>query len=52
MADKFVYFSDWCNMCEHFKDNETDDYCNECLTEPVNVDSHQPVGFNEKKEEQ
>lgn len=51
MADndeKFVYFNEWCPRCTHFADDETDDPCNECLTNPVALNSHKPVKFEPK----
>ena len=44
-TNKFVEFDKYCPKCK-FKDiSETEDPCNECLTEPVNEHSHKPVKF-------
>lgn len=48
--DKIVYFNKWCSSCKHFNDDETDDPCNECLTNPVNQNSHKPVRFEQKED--
>ena len=46
--DKFVEFQDYCHKCKHKDVPETDDPCNECLTEPVNYYTHRPVNYEEK----
>ena len=33
---KEVYFNKYCPICEYYKKAETDDPCDECLSEPVN----------------
>ena len=45
---KEVYFDQYCNTCEYEKLEESEDPCNECLNEPVNVYSHKPVNWKEK----
>ena len=45
---KEVYFSVYCQICKNQATLETEDPCNECLTEPVNIESHKPVNFEEK----
>ena len=39
----------YCKDCEHYKDDESTDPCNECLNEPSNINSHKPVYFKEKE---
>lgn len=48
--EKIVKFDDWCDSCKYCEaDPDKDDNpCNECLTEPVNIDSHKPVRWKEK----
>ena len=46
---KIVHFDEYCRKCEHRKKKEDDTPCDECLENPVNVDSHKPVKFEEKK---
>ena len=46
--DKIVKFDEWCHKCEHYKEYEGDDPCNECLTDTTNVDSHKPTQFKDK----
>lgn len=45
---KEVYFNEYCNKCKHKSEKETDDTCNDCLTEAAREDSHKPVNFEEK----
>ena len=45
---KEVYFNEYCSKCKHEKVKDEDDPCAECLEEPVNVNSHKPVKFEEK----
>lgn len=46
---KEVYFSQYCKTCEYQKREEYEDPCDECLNEPVNVNSHKPVNWKEKE---
>lgn len=32
-----------CKTCVHFKDDESEDICNECLNCPAREDSHTPI---------
>lgn len=45
---KEVYFYMYCNTCEFEKASENEEPCNECLTNPVNIDSHKPVNYSSK----
>ena len=50
---KEVYFHEYCETCKR-KDVKTPadkgwDICNECLSNPVNLQSHKPVKYEEKK---
>lgn len=47
--EKEVYFHVWCPKCEYDKTPENEDPCWDCLNEPVNIESHKPVKFKEKK---
>jgi hypothetical protein len=51
IIEKFVEFNEFCHRCKHKSVPETEDPCNECLTEPINEHSHKPVNFEkfEKK---
>lgn len=45
---KEVYFDKYCKDCKWFKTDESEDPCDDCLTQPVNVDSHKPVNYEPK----
>ncbi len=46
---KEVYFGKYCKTCMHCDKAETDDPCDDCLSEPVNVYSHKPVKYEERR---
>ena len=43
-----VLFDKYCKTCKHEKLDETEDPCNECLENPVNLYSQKPVKWEEK----
>lgn len=45
---KLVDFK-WCKRCKYASLDESEDPCHECLDEPVNIDSHKPVFFEDKE---
>lgn len=45
---KLVEFDKYCVSCKHKRVPQTEEPCNECLTNPVNEDSHRPVMWEEK----
>lgn len=46
---KIVWFNIYCEKCTFKETAETDEPCNECLTNTANVASHKPVNFKEKE---
>lgn len=46
--DKEVYFYEHCKTCKYQNKSETDEPCNDCLSNPINTDSHKPVNWEEK----
>lgn len=58
MAYKEVYFHEYCKKCKYKNLGENEfiktgngfniDICNECLSQPANIDSHRPVNFKEE----
>ena len=46
---KEVYFDQYCKKCNDEKTPEGNDPCNECLENPVNIDSHKPINWKAKK---
>lgn len=49
--EKEVYFNQYCPKCKHKDVPETEDPCNECLTETTNEYSHKPVGFKDASDQ-
>ena len=49
IQDKEVLFYNYCSHCKHKDVKETYEPCNECLTHPVNENSHKPVMFQEEE---
>lgn len=47
---KEVYYGDYCKTCKHWEKEETDDPCDECLENSVNLYSHKPVCYEKKGE--
>jgi len=45
---KEVYFHEYCKTCKYEKTPENKEPCNECLDDPVNLNSHKPVKWEEK----
>lgn len=39
MADKIVYYNEYCKSCKHKNLPETEEPCDTCLENPVNEDS-------------
>ena len=48
-AYKEVYFHEYCKTCKHKALKDTEKPCDECLSEPLNWNTHRPVKY-EKKE--
>ena len=46
---KEVYFHEYCKSCKYANLKDTEDPCNECLGEPMNLHSHKPIKY-EKNE--
>lgn len=47
-AYKEVYFHEYCKKCKHKKLKDHESPCNECLNEPLNLNTHRPVKYEEK----
>ena len=45
---KEVYFDQYCKDCAHKALKDTDEPCNECLDNPINLYSHKPVNWVDK----
>lgn len=46
---KEVYFHEYCQKCKNRNVPDTEEPCDECLSEPINMYTHEPVKY-EKKE--
>ena len=46
---KEVYFGEYCKNCKYFEKEQNEEPCDECLENPINVYSHKPVCWEEKK---
>lgn len=46
---KEVYFDQYCKTCKYEKQEEKKSPCNECLENPVNLQSVKPVYWEEKQ---
>lgn len=44
---KIVHFGEYCNICKHKDKTDTQEPCDECLSSPVNIDSHKPTKYEE-----
>lgn len=45
---KEVHFGEYCSKCKHEEVKESEDPCFDCLNEPVNLNSHKPVKYEER----
>lgn len=45
--EKFVKFEKYCPICKNVAVNENQLPCDECLSNPINTDTDQPVLFEE-----
>lgn len=48
-AYKEVYYHEYCKKCKHRNVANTDMPCDECLSEPLNWNTHRPVKYEEKE---
>lgn len=46
---KEVYYNQYCQTCKHKDLPEFKDPCHECLSEPINLESHKPIKWETKK---
>ena len=46
--DKIVHFDEYCPTCKYETTPEKDNPCNECLDNPTNTNTRQPVMWKEK----
>ena len=46
---KEVYFDVYCETCKHKNVDETEEPCDTCLANPMNLYSHRPIKYEEKQ---
>ncbi len=51
-CEKFVDFKYWCERCKYSNKAECEEPCNDCLSNPVNVESTRPVYWSKQKNSQ
>lgn len=49
MNKHIVRYDKYCSSCLYFSKKENDDPCEECLNNPVNIDTRCPVNYKEDK---
>lgn len=45
LVERIVEYSDYCRKCKHLDKPEYKDPCNECLENPVNINTTAPVKY-------
>ena len=50
--ERIVDFKKYCETCKYKDVDEVKDPCNECLDNPVNIDSRKPINYKDIKEEE
>ena len=45
---KEVHFNEYCNKCKHKNLADYELPCSECLFEPLNLNTHRPIKYEEK----
>lgn len=48
--DLLVYFGKYCKTCKREKLPENKPPCDECLKNPINLNSHRPVNYEDKND--
>jgi hypothetical protein len=46
---KEVYFHQYCKTCQHQQVKEKEEPCDECMSEPINLNTHRPVKYEAKE---
>ena len=50
LNEKIVEFEKFCKDCVNYDKSATEDPCNECLTVPARLGTHQPEKFIKKEQ--
>lgn len=46
---KEVKFHEYCKTCKHRKKKNNEEPCEECLSEPTNLNTHKSVNYEKEK---
>lgn len=49
IINKEVFFMNYCPYCVRADEEEDNDICHHCLSNPINQHSHKPVDFQKKE---
>lgn len=44
-SEKEVFFHEYCKTCKNREVSNTEEPCDECLSEPTNLNTHRPVKY-------
>lgn len=50
VKDHIVQFDKYCKDCKYFEVFESEDPCDDCLSQPTNQNSYRPVRFVKKED--
>lgn len=50
IVHKIVDFARYCERCKYWYTKPEDEPCNECLTNPTNVNSQKPVNYKQAED--
>lgn len=52
MAEKIVNYDEYCETCMFYPcdPGNDDNPCNDCLNNPVNIDSHKPIHYKDRND--
>ena len=47
--NKIVQFDKYCEKCIHYDKDQSEFPCDDCLSNPTNINSNKPIYFKEKE---
>ena len=47
---KIVFYHLYCDSCKYYELKDSEEPCNECLSNPTNLYSHKPIMYEGPKE--
>jgi len=48
--NKIVQFDKYCEKCLYYEKDQSEFPCDDCLSNPTNINSNKPIYFKEKEE--